>query len=748
MLLSPSSQEGFSQQLHHLTTTTAPPRADTMPSSPTVQCASPAFLHHASIVPSPTPTITQRQAHLPKTSSFAAAPPTKPLSATSTVVVRQRRSQPQPKPNPPTTTQPQPAAVCHLRRRIRRLHSRPPPPSLEPTDMNIGTPGDTSSHPTPSAADSTSPIFCSREETSERPMDFVDPSINEELDNIENTDMIASDDDVQKPKRAKTSQLWKHFEEGKDKDGLVQLFCIHCKNVFKKPKTGATSHLGRHLKSCSVKLRAEALEESGSLTQSHISFPKSNVDLSSVPAFDGKFDMEKVKVEIAKWIMIHEYAFSVVEDEWYTIMMKRTNPEFVPMSRTTIRNQCVKIYENEKKKLKNEFKYVNKMSITTDCWKSKNQKIEYLAITGHWIDQNWLLQKRVLNLVEVPPPRRGVDIANVIWRCLEDWGIEGKIHTVSVDNASANDSAIENLKVFIRSKKKLFCGGSLFHVRCCAHILNLVAQDGLSEIKNVIECVRDSVDYIRRSDSRLKVFTEIVKQLNLRERKLIDDCKTRWNSTYEMLAIAIRFRDVFPRYADRDPLYLDCPSPSDWEKVVKVCSLLEVFWKATHVISGNYYPTSNLFLQEVVRVKVELDNKSQSSDDFIYDMVNSMKRKFDKYWGESNLLMAIAAVLDPRYKMMALEFFFPKLYSPEKAATELAFVRRTLYDLYSEYVLMCSAESNASGSGSTSQSNVDARNVETGTLLSELANFLKEKQSEEKKPVPIILPIEDDASKG
>ncbi|KAG8369761.1 hypothetical protein BUALT_Bualt14G0047300 [Buddleja alternifolia] len=402
--------------------------------------------------------------------------------------------------------------------------------------------------------------------------------------------------------------------------------------------------------------------------QSHISFPTSSVDPLFVPAFDGKFDMEKVKVDVAKWIMIHEYAFSAVEDEWYNIMMKRNNPEWMPISRTTIRNQCVRIYESEKKKLKNEFKYVNKMSITTDCSKSKNKKIEYFVITGHWIDQNWRLQKRVLNFVEVPPPHRGVDIANVIWRCLEDWSIEGKIHTVSVDNASANDSAIENLKVFIRSKKKLLCERSLFHVRCCAHILNLVAQDGLSEIKNVIECVHDSVDYIRRLDSRLKIFTEIVKQLNLREMKLIEDCKT---------------------------------SPSDWKKVVKVCSLLEVFWKATHVISGSYYSTSNLFLQEVVWVKVELDSKSQSSDDFIYDMVDSMKCKFDKYWGESNLLIAITAVLDPPYKMMALEFFFPKLYSPEKAATELAFVRRTLYDLYSEYVSMCSAESNASGEDRT-----------------------------------------------
>ncbi|KAG8378041.1 hypothetical protein BUALT_Bualt08G0096900 [Buddleja alternifolia] len=77
----------------------------------------------------------------------------------------------------------------------------------------FGTPGDTSSHPTPSVADSTSPIFCSREETSERTMDCVDPIINEEVDDIENTDMIATNDDVQKAKRAKTSQVWKHIEE-------------------------------------------------------------------------------------------------------------------------------------------------------------------------------------------------------------------------------------------------------------------------------------------------------------------------------------------------------------------------------------------------------------------------------------------------------------------------------------------------------------------------------------------------------
>ncbi|KAK8933947.1 hypothetical protein KSP39_PZI015818 [Platanthera zijinensis] len=231
-----------------------------------------------------------------------------------------------------------------------------------------------------------------------------------------------------------------------------------------------------------------------------------------------------------------------------------------------------------------------------------------MVIIGHWIDQNWRLQKLVLNYVHIPPPCRGLEIADVIWRCLKDWGIESKIQTISVDNASSNDDSIENLKIYIRSTKKLLCDGRLFHVRCCAHILNLIAQDGISEIKDVL-VIRDSVKYIRRSDARLKIFSEIVKQLNLYERKLIDDCRTRWNSTYEMLAAASKFKDVFPRYAECDLHYESYPTEADWVKIEIICSLLEVFWIATHIISGSEYLTSNLFLNEVSRVKVLLDKK-------------------------------------------------------------------------------------------------------------------------------------------
>ncbi|KAL0285755.1 UNVERIFIED_CONTAM: putative AC transposase [Sesamum radiatum] len=156
------------------------------------------------------------------------------------------------------------------------------------------------------------------------------------------------------------------------------------------------------------------------------------------------------------------------------------------------------------------------------------------------------------------------------------------------------------------------------------------------------------VEYVRRSDARLKIFSEIVKQLNLPDKKLVDDCRTRWNSTYKMLAAAIKFKDVFPRFADRKPHYDICPSAEDWKFVEKVCSVLELFWTATHIVSGSDYPTSNLFLNEVSRVKVLLDKKTLENDTFIRDMVDKKDGKdFDvlDWWRVHALKYKILSIM-------------------------------------------------------------------------------------------------------
>ncbi|KAF1867965.1 hypothetical protein Lal_00042433 [Lupinus albus] len=115
--------------------------------------------------------------------------------------------------------------------------------------------------------------------------------------------------------------------------------------------------------------------------------------------------------------------------------------------------------------------------------------------------QEWKLQKRVLSFVKVLAPRRGVDVADVIFKCLKSWGIDEKVFSVSIDNASYNDSCLKTLEENISCDSRLVLDGALFHVRCCAHILNLLVQDGLKEIKDVIYNIRESVKYINHNDS-------------------------------------------------------------------------------------------------------------------------------------------------------------------------------------------------------------------------------------------------------
>ena len=55
-----------------------------------------------------------------------------------------------------------------------------------------------------------------------------------------------------------------------------------------------------------------------------------------------------------------------------------------------------------------------------------NQVVEYMVITRHFTDARWNLQKRVLSFVKVPTPRRGIDVADAIFKCLKTWGIEKK----------------------------------------------------------------------------------------------------------------------------------------------------------------------------------------------------------------------------------------------------------------------------------------------------------------------------------
>jgi hypothetical protein len=179
----------------------------------------------------------------------------------------------------------------------------------------------------------------------------------------------------------------------------------------------------------------------------------------------------------------------------------------------------------------------------------------------------------------------------------------------------------------------------LFYVRCCAHITNLLVQTGLSEIGDIIDSVRHEIKYIVASERRLKVFSEIARELDLGREKLILDVPTRWNSTYLMLETTFKFREVFSRYYRVEHAFLGVVSPEEWENVENVNQVLAVFNDVTNIVSRSNYPTSNLFLPEVWRMKEIMDVKAGDRNEYMRLMAARMSDKFDKYWGDTNMLM-------------------------------------------------------------------------------------------------------------
>jgi hypothetical protein len=96
--------------------------------------------------------------------------------------------------------------------------------------------------------------------------------------------------------------------------------------------------------------------------------------------------------------------------------------------------------------------------------------------------------------------------------------------------------------------------------------------------------------------------------------------------------------------------------------VENVNQVLSVFNDVTNVVSGSDYPTANLYLPKVWRMKEVLMNKCEDRNEYMRSMASKMMVKFDKYWGDTNLMMSIVAVLDPRYKMKLINFCFPIMY--------------------------------------------------------------------------------------
>ncbi|CAG8784210.1 7829_t:CDS:2 [Dentiscutata erythropus] len=202
------------------------------------------------------------------------------------------------------------------------------------------------------------------------------------------------------------------------------------------------------------------------------------------------------------------------------------------------------------------------------------------------------------------------------------------------------------------------------HYRCIADILNLVVSAGLNFLEDSIKRLRKLIKTIRKLSKILEDFQQLATLDNKSFLVPILDCKTRWNSIYQMIKRAcLLYKSINMLLVKHSSLKTYIPNKEDWQIYKDLVILLEQFNEATIELSSQTYST--IAHAQIILLALRNNLKSDRGEDFLLEeVVNTILSKYIEYFNLITEFLHISAFLDPRYKKLLskkVSSFYQKL---------------------------------------------------------------------------------------
>ena len=201
---------------------------------------------------------------------------------------------------------------------------------------------------------------------------------------------VAVDDDVGVGyKRKLRSAVWDELERVKRGNDWFAI-CRRCNKQLSACTKNGTKHLHRHIQTCRSRQATKVPNQSSSkLLQNP---QESNISLKKYV-----FTQEVATKELASMICVHEYPLSMVEHAGFRKFCAAVQPMFKVVSKNTIRNYILNLYEVQKLSMVKHFEQCQaRVAVTADMWTVDHPKKSYMAITAYYIDDNWKLKSYLL----------------------------------------------------------------------------------------------------------------------------------------------------------------------------------------------------------------------------------------------------------------------------------------------------------------------------------------------------------------
>jgi hypothetical protein len=441
--------------------------------------------------------------------------------------------------------------------------------------------------------------------------------------------------------RAPAHTTWIHTrsaEEGEDGYGTSQIkYCIHCTTM--PYSTSVTTNMRNHLRT-----KHDILVETipGAVQQSILDQLQrlySKVEASGqTQDMDNQVLQKHIRQELldealVTLIAVRNLSFRVVEWPEFHAVFKIANPmmdSYFISAHSTVPKKIEKQWYTQKdivrKKLQSA---ISSIHLSLDIWTSPNYHL-LLGICAHFVGQNQEKLSKALLALRTVENHSGEQQFSTLLPVLQDYGIIQKLGSIVSDNASTNDVLCRTTSIYLSEQEDIEWDFEFRRIRCIGHVINLAVQAFL--FQSLIE--EDQLIAYDNEEARGEptTTTHQIQKRNLfrtmgplgklhnivifirlpshrKEFKLLAgrmiplDNRTRWNSWYHMLQVALKHESAIDSFTKKyfDSLEEDYLSPTEWEKLRTISKFLALFDRATLKTQGDQGSIDNvLFIMDII----------------------------------------------------------------------------------------------------------------------------------------------------
>ena len=342
------------------------------------------------------------------------------------------------------------------------------------------------------------------------------------------------------------------------------------------------------------------------------------------------YSSEDLNYDVMQWLAVKCLPFSTVDDDLFRKITEKLGLNLLKRKQLA-EVYLPKVHRFYVDKLKHmitrkEFDY----SITSDGWStSLNKKIHWCSTTIHFIDDNWILQRRLLDMGDLGT----VASASVIG---DLWSVQLSLWNLNPDNLVA--CVVDGAANFQCASRK---NSSTFNLWCYCHQIHLLVEDILhnNSVHEVYVLCKSVVKYVNKSfEARSKLISA-----------LHNPGATRWNSAQVMFQSLIANKSVMATVLERSEIIID---REDWRMIIFLWELLKLTSVALRSLESDCTPTANLILLVITRLKEQFGNLKEqfpAKEGIIEYSLAKVNERF-KLAGltEENSYLILAAWCDPR----------------------------------------------------------------------------------------------------